>query len=102
MDKFLIKNQKKDVSNSKTIRTNESRVEQKRPHIELDMNDIVEDPGLRKPIDESPHKIRDDAKRAYLQMCSCQPFGHTFPQTPGNFQTRSFVESWFKQFDWLE
>jgi hypothetical protein len=40
MDKFLIKNPKKYASNSKTIRTNESRVEQKRPHIELDMNYI--------------------------------------------------------------
>jgi hypothetical protein len=68
MDKFLIKNQKKDASNSKTIRTNESYAEQKRPHIELDMNDIVADPGLRKPIDEFPHEIRDDDKRAYLQM----------------------------------
>jgi hypothetical protein len=56
MDKFLIKNQKKDDSISKTIRTNESRVEQKRPRIELDMNDIVADPGLRKPIDEFPHE----------------------------------------------
>jgi hypothetical protein len=50
MDTFLIKNQKKDASNSKTIRTNESRVEQKRPCIELDMNDIVADPGLRGPF----------------------------------------------------
>jgi hypothetical protein len=57
MDKFLIKNQKKDASISKTIRTNESRVEQKRPHIELDMDDIVADPGLRKPIDEFPMKL---------------------------------------------
>jgi hypothetical protein len=40
MDKFLIKNQKKDASNSKTIRTNESRVEHKRPRTELDMNYI--------------------------------------------------------------
>jgi hypothetical protein len=39
MDKFLIKNQKKDASNSKTIGTNKSRVEQNRPRIELDMND---------------------------------------------------------------
>jgi hypothetical protein len=93
MDKFLIKNQKKDASNSKTIRTNESRVEQKRPRIELDMNDIVADLGLRKPIDEFPNKIRDDAKRAYLQMGPCQPFGHTFPRTQGNSQTRGFVES---------
>jgi hypothetical protein len=66
------------------------------------MNDIVADPGLRKPIDEFPHEIRDDAKRAYLQIGPCQPFGHTFPRTPGNSQTRGFVESWFKQFDWLE
>jgi hypothetical protein len=57
---------------------------------ELDMNDIVADPGLIKPIDEFPHEIRDDAKRAYLQMGPCQPFGHTFPRTPGNSQTRGF------------
>jgi hypothetical protein len=56
MDKFVIKNQKKDASNSKTIKTNENR-------IELDMNDIVADLGLRKLIDEFPHEIRDDAKR---------------------------------------
>jgi hypothetical protein len=41
MDKFLIKNQKKDASNSKTIRTNNSRVEQKKPHIKLDMNNNI-------------------------------------------------------------
>jgi hypothetical protein len=33
MDKFLIKIQKKYASNSKTIKANKSRVEQKRPHI---------------------------------------------------------------------
>jgi hypothetical protein len=74
MDTFLIKNQKKDASNSKTIRTNESCVQQNRPRIELDMNDIVVDPGLRKPTNEFPHEIRDDAKRAYLQMGPCQPY----------------------------
>jgi hypothetical protein len=47
MGKFLIKTQKKDASNSKTIETNESRVEQKRPRIELDTIDIVAYPGLR-------------------------------------------------------
>jgi len=46
----------------------ESRVEQKRPRIELDMNDIVADPGLRKPIDEFHPDIRDDARKAYIQM----------------------------------
>ena len=63
MEKYYAK---KDVSTSKIATTNESRVEQKRPRIELDMNDIVADPGLRKPIEEFHHDIRDDARRAYL------------------------------------
>ncbi|CAD6210141.1 unnamed protein product [Miscanthus lutarioriparius] len=63
---------KKDAS-THTASTQESRVVQKRPRIELDMNDIVADPGLRKPIDEFHHDIRDDARRAYLQMSPYQP-----------------------------
>jgi hypothetical protein len=46
--------------------TQDRRLDQKRPRIELDMNDIVADPGIRKPIDEFHHDIRDDARRAYL------------------------------------
>jgi len=33
----------------------ESRVEPKRARIELNMSDIVADPGLRKPTDEFHH-----------------------------------------------
>ncbi|WVZ56099.1 hypothetical protein U9M48_006678 [Paspalum notatum var. saurae] len=66
------------------------------------MDDIVIDPGLRKPIDEFHHDIRDDAKRAYLAMGPCQPIGHKFPRTEGKTQTRGFVQSWFKEFEWLE
>ncbi|WVZ53683.1 LOW QUALITY PROTEIN: hypothetical protein U9M48_004588 [Paspalum notatum var. saurae] len=98
MDKFLVK---KDASTSK-VSTKESCVEQKRPRIELNMDDIVVDPGLRKPIDEFHHDIRDDAKRAYLAMGPCQPIGHKFPRTEGKTQTRGFVQSWFKEFEWLE
>jgi hypothetical protein len=89
---------KKDAS---TLATNESRVEQKRSHIEIDMNKIVADPGLRKPIEEFHHDIRDDARRAYLQMGPCQPVCE-FQRTEGKTQTRGFVKSWFDQFDWLE
>jgi len=46
--------------------TKESQVEQKRPRIEHDMNDIVADLGLIKPIDEFHPHIRDDARRAYI------------------------------------
>jgi hypothetical protein len=64
MEKYYAK---KDASTSK-ISTIESQVEPKSPRIELDMNDIVVDLGLRKPIDEFHHDIRDNARRAYLQM----------------------------------
>jgi len=94
MEQFFAK---KDASTS----TQESRVVQKRPRIELDMNDIVADPGLRKPIDEFHHDIRDDARRAYLQMSPYQP-NCEYERTAGKTQTRGFVKSWFTQFDWLE
>ncbi|CAD6270705.1 unnamed protein product [Miscanthus lutarioriparius] len=85
MEKYYAK---KDASKS-TVETIESRVEQKRPRIELDMRDIVADPGERKPIDDFHHDIRDEARRAYLQI-------------DGKGQSRGFVGSWFDQFDWLE
>ena len=94
MEKYYAK---KDVAAS----TQERRLDQKRPRIELDMNDIVADPGLRKPIDEFHHDIRDDARRAYLHMGPYQP-NSEYERTSGKTQTRGFVKSWFTQFDWLE
>ena len=44
---------KKDAPNSISV-------EQKRPQIELDLREIVEDRGNRKPIDEFHHDIRDE------------------------------------------
>ena len=44
---------KKDAPNSISV-------EQKRPRIELDLREIVEDRGNRKPIDEFHHDIREE------------------------------------------
>ena len=65
---------KKDAPNSISV-------EQKRPQIELDLREIVEDPGNRKPIDEFHHDIRDEARRAYLQKGPYRPADHKFPKT---------------------
>jgi len=96
MEKYYAKK-----SSAETI---ESRVEQKRPRIELDMRDIVADLGERKPIDDFHHDIRDEARRAYLQIGPYRPADHKFQKTEkdGKGQTRGFVGSWFDQFDWLE
>jgi hypothetical protein len=79
-----------------------SNAEHKRARIELDMEDIVADPGLRKPIEDFPPDIRDEAKRAYLTMGPCQLMGHNFPQKLQSAQMRSFINTWYKIFDWLE
>jgi hypothetical protein len=50
---------KKDVTKS-NAGTKESRVEQKRPRIELDTRNIFDDLGHRKPIDEFHYDIRDE------------------------------------------
>jgi hypothetical protein len=88
---------KKDASTSGThLET------QKRVRIELDMDDIVADPGLRKSIYEFDPNIRDEAKRAYLSMGPCQPREHAFPRKLRGGQMRGFIKTWFDRFDWLE
>lgn len=78
-----------------------SSVTHKKARIELDMDDIVADPGLRKPIDEFDPNIRDEAKRAYLSIGPCQPRGHKFEKKWQGDQWRVFVKTWFDRFDWL-
>jgi hypothetical protein len=64
---------KKDDSKKSTHQPKESCAQAKRPLVELIMDDIVADPGLRKPIDDFHHDIRDDARRAFLEMGPFQP-----------------------------
>ncbi|WVZ53835.1 hypothetical protein U9M48_004724, partial [Paspalum notatum var. saurae] len=39
----------------------------------LDPEDIIADPGMRKPIEEMHPNVRDDAKREYVLLGPCQP-----------------------------
>ena len=90
-------------STLETVGTGASNNEQNNPrHVMLDPNDIVADPGLRKPIEELDVNIRDAARREYLLLGPCQTIGHKYPQTKIGAQKRSFQDSWFKKHDWLE
>lgn len=80
---------------------NESGSSQKKARVELNQSDIIADPGLRKPIDDYEKDIRDEVRRAYLLNGPIQPIGHSFPSKMQDHY-RSFQESWFKKFDWLE
>jgi hypothetical protein len=70
--------------------------------VDLNPEDIVADPGLRKPIEELDVNVRDAARREYLVIGPCQPVGHKFPSKLIAKQNRRFQEKWFKRYDWLE
>jgi len=70
--------------------------------IEFDPTEIVVDPGLRKPIEEYDINIRDIVRREYLLRGLCQPIGHVYPKKIQSGRQRSFLESWFKKYPWLE
>ena len=68
----------------------------------FDSSELVIDPALRKPIEEYHINIRDIVRREYLLKGPCQPIGHVFPKKIQNGRPRSFLESWFKKYAWLE
>ncbi|XP_042410010.1 uncharacterized protein LOC121999390 [Zingiber officinale] len=70
--------------------------------VELNLDDIVSDPGLRKPIEEFDITIRDQARREYALRGPCQPNGHVYPKTTFGNQERSFQGTWYKKYTWLE
>lgn len=70
---------------------------------EFSQDHIISDPGLRIPIERFHPNIRDQVKRSYLLKGPTQLKGHNFPRTfCGLNDHRSFKESWFAKYDWLE
>ncbi|XP_071912126.1 uncharacterized protein [Coffea arabica] len=70
--------------------------------VELNLNDIVSDPGLRKSVEKFDISLRDHVRREYLTRGPCQPIGHMYPKTSFGKQHRSFQDSWYQKFVWLE
>ncbi|XP_042466270.1 zinc finger MYM-type protein 1-like [Zingiber officinale] len=66
-------------------------------HVELDLNDIVSDPGLRKSIEEFDISIRDQVRREYLTRGPCKPIGHMYPKRSfgGRYKEDAFVKNGF-------
>ena len=70
--------------------------------IEINQDDIVSDPGLRKPIESFNVNIRDRIRREYASKGPCQPHNHIFPKKKYEKDNRSFRYAWFKDNIWLE
>ena len=51
----------------------------KRIKVDIDLENLPTDPGLRTPISKYDPNIRDEVRRAYIQRGPCQPRNHKYP-----------------------
>jgi len=102
MSKRTLFNYYSSSSSTPSLENNENTRPPKLSRMEFHSSDIVSDPGMRIPIDEHPFKIRDQVKRAYALRGPTQPVGISFPRKWQSGEWRSFQQSWFAKYDWLE
>ncbi|XP_057990626.1 uncharacterized protein LOC131173002 [Hevea brasiliensis] len=71
--------------------------------VEVNIENIPSDPGLRPNIMSYPPNIRNQVYRACLLKGPCQPRHHKYPQKVDETQKWRFIASWFDEFSsWLE
>ncbi|XP_042435612.1 uncharacterized protein LOC122021560 [Zingiber officinale] len=61
-------------------------------HVELNLDDIVSDPGLQKSIEEFDIAIQDQARREYVLRGPCQPNGHVYPKITFENVDNAFIK----------
>jgi hypothetical protein len=104
LDKYF---KRKSLEDEESIKAS-SHVTQsssKKSHIEINLDTLLANPGLRRPIYEYNINDRDTIRRAYLQKGPCQPAHCDFPKKQfGNISTlRRFNPAWFGAYPtWLE
>ncbi|XP_057471076.1 uncharacterized protein LOC130759880 [Actinidia eriantha] len=73
------------------------------PNVEINVDDLQADPGLRKSIYTYDANDRERVRRSYLQKGPCQPRDHSFPWTNFGTEQRRFIPTWFNDYSsWLE
>ena len=70
----------------------------KHSRVEIDLDDLPSDPGMRKKNSEYHPNERDAIRRAYWQRGPCQPREHNFPQRKFGKVSRRFVLKWFDDY----
>ena len=68
---------KKESPSSTEKKKNDSSA--KSTTFQIDLAQLPTDPGLKPPISYYNPNVRDQVRRAYMQMGLCQPKGHDFP-----------------------
>ena len=107
MDRFVTKT-KRPRSSVESSRTpgvtliSDGNVSGKNNELDFNVDDIVSDPALRKPIEDFDVRIRDRIRREYISKGPCQPISHNFPKRKYGQNNRSFQPRWFEKHPWLE
>lgn len=104
MEKFLIRKPRLEQNlNTQGSQDGGDQHHSKYTRLEIDLDSLPTDPGLRKKISDYHPNDRDEIRRVYLQRGPCQPRGHKFPQKKFGNVFRRFNPTWFNEFgNWLE
>ena len=62
---------------------------------QVDISSLERDPELRLPIWSYSMNERDNVRRVYIKLKTCQPKLENYPETLGKTQNRRFKYSWF-------
>ena len=63
----------------------------KRIKVDIDLENLPIDPGLRTHISKYDPNIRDEVRRAYIQRGLCQPRNHKYPLQQFENQSRKLM-----------
>ncbi|KAL8171907.1 hypothetical protein V2J09_023711 [Rumex salicifolius] len=112
MDKFVVRSKRSSIScaASSSIPDESRYVDgdigvfgEKRARLEVKREeDLINDPALRKSIDEYDSWDRDTVRREYLLRGPCQPLLANFPRNDFGNKSRCFQAEWFNKWEWLE
>ncbi|XP_050220151.1 uncharacterized protein LOC126670458 [Mercurialis annua] len=100
MDLFKI--EPKNLDSSMSSSSEAINIPPKRVRVEFNPDDLIVDPGVRNNIESYDVAIRDQVRMEYLSRGPCQPYDYGFPKKKQGKNMRSFQESWFIRFPWLE
>lgn len=93
MDKFVIRNHKPNQDSPYASTVDSCQPQTKLRRVELNLDDLPNDPGLRRRISDYNPNDKDHTQIAYLQKDPCQPANHKFSQTLISGKLRRFNSS---------
>ena len=95
---------KRKVDSTTTLIEEHAKSAKKRSgDLEVNIEELATDPGLRIPILNYHPNVQDDVRRMYMLKGPCQPHNHDFPKTLFGTKPRKFNPSRFQDYPtWLE